>query len=103
MTRLWSQGKSVAHAGLDSRLLNLLSKWVSLVQMEFSCLASCQGGCLFLQAPLFNLIWAGDTEAQRAVFHTCLPTGLGSGLCLLTRGVRHAFGLCGVGQEPGHP
>lgn len=59
MTCSWSQGKSVAHVGLDPGLLSLLSKWVSLGQMEFSCLAPCPGGCLFLQAPLFSLPRAG--------------------------------------------
>lgn len=88
MTCLWSQGKSVVHVGLDPGLLSLLSKWISLGQTEFLCLAPCPGRCLFLQAPLFSLPRAGATKAQEAVFHTCLPAGLGSELCLLTRGAR---------------
>lgn len=99
VTRLWSQGKSVAHAGPDPGLPSLLSTCVSLVQLEFSCPAPGQGGCLFLQPVLFHASRAGDTEAQRAVFHTFLPMG-----ALLA----HSWGpvmlcLCGVWQEPGHP
>ena len=72
-------GKSAAHAGLDIGPLNLLSQWVSHVQMEFSCLALL-GPVPLSSRTLSSLTPAGDTGARRALFHTCPSTGVGGAL-----------------------
>lgn len=68
MTCPGSQGKSVAHTGLDADLLNLLSKWTSHVQTEF------QAWLLPGQTPLSSCTVAQPHQvrgpgAQRVVSH----------------------------------
>lgn len=91
-TRPQSQGKPVARAALDLGFLNLLGRWVSRMQMAFSCLAPSRGRCLALHVPLSRLTGAGS-ERQRAVFHICL--------CLLTGVASHSLPLwCQAGARP---
>lgn len=58
-------------------------------QMKFSCLAPSQGGCLFLYAPGQGTL----RHRGRCFTPVFLPTGVGSGLSLLTHGASHALPL----------